>query len=253
MTNLAVFSFNDQEVCFVDEKPVANDVARVLGYADPAKTISTKVKDKNKSVTKMVTVDGKLRDVMVLEEAGIYQLIFGSKLPAAEKFQDWVFEEVLPSIRKTGGYSAIPTQKPLPLAVDSIKDTILAIYGHTNIDQFLLAKTIANEIGKHRPELKALTDSVKQSIPQTELEDRLMLPGKLAEIYESKTGIKLSSQKINKLLESKGLQFKNPSKNPSWLPTEEGKQYSKVILDVARGHNKTVQSLQWYPSVIEVI
>ncbi|MFM6271379.1 MAG: Bro-N domain-containing protein, partial [Dolichospermum sp.] len=54
----------------------------------------------------MVTVDRKLRDITVLEEAGIYQLIFSSKLPAAEKFQDWVFEEVLPSIRKTGSYSA---------------------------------------------------------------------------------------------------------------------------------------------------
>ncbi|MFM6250141.1 MAG: Bro-N domain-containing protein, partial [Dolichospermum sp.] len=42
----------------------------------------------------------------VLEEAGIYQLVFGSKLPSAKIFQKWVFEEVLPSIRKTGSYSA---------------------------------------------------------------------------------------------------------------------------------------------------
>jgi prophage antirepressor-like protein len=106
MSNLSVFGFDGQEIRFVDGKPVGNDVASVLGYADPAKTVSTKVKDKNRSVTKMVTVDGKLREVTVLEEAGIYQLIFGSKLPSAEKFQDWVFEEVLPSIRKTGQYSS---------------------------------------------------------------------------------------------------------------------------------------------------
>ena len=101
---LKKFSFESQEIRFVDGKPVANDVARILGYADTAKTVSTKVKPKNRSVTKLVTVDGKLRDVTVLEEAGIYQLIFGSKLPIAEKFQDWVFDEVLPSIRKTGKY-----------------------------------------------------------------------------------------------------------------------------------------------------
>ena len=59
MSNLAVFGFEDQEIRFVDGKPIANDVAKVLGYADPAKTVSTKVKDKNKSVTKTVTVDGK--------------------------------------------------------------------------------------------------------------------------------------------------------------------------------------------------
>ncbi|MFM6827640.1 MAG: Bro-N domain-containing protein, partial [Dolichospermum sp.] len=106
MNNISIFEFESQSIRFVDGKPVANDVATVLGYADPAKAVSTKVKDKNKSVTKMVTVDRKLRDITVLEEAGIYQLIFSSRLPAAEKFQDWVFEEVLPSIRKTGSYSA---------------------------------------------------------------------------------------------------------------------------------------------------
>ncbi|MFM6183284.1 MAG: Bro-N domain-containing protein, partial [Dolichospermum sp.] len=46
------------------------------------------------------------QSVTVLEEAGIYQLVFGSKLPSAKIFQKWVFEEVLPSIRKTGSYSA---------------------------------------------------------------------------------------------------------------------------------------------------
>ncbi len=54
---------------------MANDVAKVLGYADPAKTISIKVKDKNKGVAKMVTPGG-IQSVTVLEEAGIYQLIF---------------------------------------------------------------------------------------------------------------------------------------------------------------------------------
>ena len=54
---------------------------------------------------------GGIQSVTVLEEPGIYQLIFGSKLPCAEKFQDWVFEEVLPTIRKTGQY-AIAHQIP---------------------------------------------------------------------------------------------------------------------------------------------
>jgi prophage antirepressor-like protein len=109
---LDLFKFKDHEIRFVEGKPAANDVAQVLGYSDPATTIYKKVKAKNKSVSKMVTLDGKLRDVMVLEEAGIYQLIFGCKLPIAEEFQDWVFEEVLPSIRKTGSYSVQTPQLP---------------------------------------------------------------------------------------------------------------------------------------------
>jgi len=103
MTNLSVFDYESNEIRFVGDKPVGNDIAKALGYADPAKTISTKVKAKNKGVAKMVTPGG-IQSVTVLEEAGVYQLIFGSKLPSAEKFQDWVFEEVLPSIRKTGKY-----------------------------------------------------------------------------------------------------------------------------------------------------
>ena len=103
MSILAVHVFEGHDVRFSEGKPVANDVAKALGYADPAKTVSTKVSAKNKGVTKLVTPGG-TQSVTVLEEAGIYQLIFGSKLESAEKFQDWVFSEVLPSIRKTGSY-----------------------------------------------------------------------------------------------------------------------------------------------------
>jgi hypothetical protein len=147
-----------------------------------------------------------------------------------------------------------PQQPQEPLPVDSIRDVVLAVYGHTGIDKYLLASAIANEIGKQRPEYKALTDSIKEDIPGVKVEDKLVRPGKLAEIYEAKTGIKLSAQKINNLLSEKGLQIKNPSgKNPSWLPTEQGKEYSQMMMDAAKGHNKTVQSLQWYPSVVELI
>jgi prophage antirepressor-like protein len=110
MSNLAVFQFDSQSIRFIDGKPIANDVATVLGYKDPANAISRKIKDKNKGVCKMQTPGG-IQSVTVLEEPGIYQLIFGSKLPCAEKFQDWVFEEVLPTIRKTGQY-AIAHQIP---------------------------------------------------------------------------------------------------------------------------------------------
>lgn len=103
MDSITVFQFDSQDIRFINGKPVANDVATVLGYADPVNTIRKKVKDKNKGVAILPTPGGN-QPVTVLEEAGIYQLIFSSKLPSAEKFQDWVFEEVLPSIRKTGGY-----------------------------------------------------------------------------------------------------------------------------------------------------
>jgi prophage antirepressor-like protein len=107
MNSLAVFQFNTQEIRFIDGKPVANDIAKVLGYADPKSTVSRKVSNKNKGVAKIATPGG-IQSITVLEEAGIYQLIFSSQLEEAEKFQDWVFTEVLPSIRKTGQYRVRP-------------------------------------------------------------------------------------------------------------------------------------------------
>jgi prophage antirepressor-like protein len=102
--NIVHCFFKDQEVRFVDGNPVANDVAAVLGYKDPANAVNRIVKSKNKGVCDLQTPGG-IQSVAVLKEAGIYQLIFSSKLAGAEEFQDWVFEDVLPSIRKTGSYS----------------------------------------------------------------------------------------------------------------------------------------------------
>jgi len=110
MSSLAVFAFENQEIRFVKGKPVANDVAIALGYNNPAKTISTKVDKENKGVTVLATPGGRQK-ITVLEEAGIYQLIFGSKLPSAKKFKQWVFETVLPEIRKTGGFNLSADQR----------------------------------------------------------------------------------------------------------------------------------------------
>jgi prophage antirepressor-like protein len=104
MANLQLFNFETQEIRFIGDKPVASDIAKVLGYKHPADAVYNIVKAKNKTEANIQTAVG-IRTVFVLEEAGIYQLIFQSKLPNAERFQDWVFEEVLPSIRKTGSYS----------------------------------------------------------------------------------------------------------------------------------------------------
>jgi hypothetical protein len=123
----------------------------------------------------------------------------------------------------------------------------------TDVHPNLKAAVKANQIAKIYPVLASAMEESKSllSIP---VEDKLIRPGKLAELYEAKTGVKLSAQRMNSLLAEKGLQVKNTANNnPLWLPTEEGKQYSQVVLDTAKGHNKTVQSLQWYPSVVDVI
>ena len=111
MNSITVFSFLSDKIRFVNGLPVAIDVARALGYVDVSATISKKVKANYKQVAKLETQEKEelgIRndEITTLLEPGIYELIFSSKLPSAEKFREWVFEEVLPSIRKTGKYEA---------------------------------------------------------------------------------------------------------------------------------------------------
>lgn len=103
---LSIFEFESQEIRFIDDKPVAIDVAKILGYANPTNAVKRHVFENNKTTSVSDVVN---KNITVLHEAGIYQLIFGSKLPSAIMFQQWVFEQVLPSIRKTGTYSVSGT------------------------------------------------------------------------------------------------------------------------------------------------
>lgn len=109
---LSVFNNNEFgkiRVIMIDNDPwfVGKDVADCLGYSNPQKAIRDHVRDKNKTVNDSFIVNG--TKGLLINEPGLYALIMRSKLPTAEMFQDWVYEEVLPSIRKTGSYSVKET------------------------------------------------------------------------------------------------------------------------------------------------
>ncbi|WP_019087380.1 BRO family protein [Komagataeibacter europaeus] len=104
--NIIPFAFKGHEIrtVLVDGEPafVGKDVCERLGYANPNKAMN----DHCKGVTKRYPLQtpGGLQEVRVLFEPDVLRLIIKSKLPEAEEFERWVFEEVLPAIRKTGGY-----------------------------------------------------------------------------------------------------------------------------------------------------
>ena len=82
---------------------VGKDVAEVLGYSNTMKAIRDYVKDNHKLAERIV-LSGQNREAILIDEAGVYSLVMRSKLPKAEQFKEWVTSEVLPAIRKTGGY-----------------------------------------------------------------------------------------------------------------------------------------------------
>lgn len=81
---------------------VANDVAKALGYKRPADAVTAHCKG---SVKRRYLTDGGEQELKLIPEGDIYRLVIKSQLPSAEKFESWVFDEVLPSIRKHGVYA----------------------------------------------------------------------------------------------------------------------------------------------------
>ena len=87
----------------LDDKPyfMASDIAKALGYARPNDAVSRHCRATVKHST---PISGKIQKVNFIPEGDMYRLIAHSKLPSAERFESWIFDEVLPIIRRTGGY-----------------------------------------------------------------------------------------------------------------------------------------------------
>ena len=106
--------FGEIRTMNIDEEPwfVGKDVAEALGYSNASKAVSAHVGEEDR-ILKVLEADSQNGNVVktqtaLINESGLYALIFGSKLESAKRFKHWVTSEVLPAIRKTGSY-----QKPM--------------------------------------------------------------------------------------------------------------------------------------------
>ena len=108
------FTFNGKKVRgkLIDGEPwlVGSDVAKALEYSNPHKAVRDHVEDEDK-LTERIVQSGQHRNLIFVNEGGIYSLVFQSHMEEAKAFKRWVTKEVLPSIRKTGGYGR-PEQIP---------------------------------------------------------------------------------------------------------------------------------------------
>lgn len=112
MNELQIFNseeFGDIRTVTIENEPwfVGKDVAVSLGYKDTSDALKKHVADEDK-LTRCFADSGQNRQMYIINESGLYALIFGSKLESAKRFKHWVTSEVLPAIRKTGAY-----QKPM--------------------------------------------------------------------------------------------------------------------------------------------
>lgn len=131
MNEIQIFNnkeFGNIRTVNIDGEPwfVGKDVANALGYSNNRKAISDHVgeEDKRDGVTIRDSI-GREQNPILINESGMYSLIFGSKLESAKRFKHWVTSEVLPTIRKTGSYQSVPQGKELlALAVLEAQKTI---------------------------------------------------------------------------------------------------------------------------------
>lgn len=125
MDNVKIFEnkeFGEIRTVMIDGVPwfVGKDVAGALGYSNHRDALSKRVDEEDKGVANCDTLGGN-QEMVIINESGLYSMIFGSKLDSAKRFKHWVTSEVLPSIRQTGTYSILPC--PLnPQIASSVAD-----------------------------------------------------------------------------------------------------------------------------------
>lgn len=162
MNELQIFNseeFGDIRTVTIDNEPwfVGKDVATALGYKNTADAIGKHV-DVDDKLLSQIAIAGQRRDVAVINESGVYALIFGSKLESAKRFKHWVTAEVLPSIRKTGSY-----QKPMTIAeqiqllalgnqnheerIEKLENTMTIDYGQQKYISDLVSSIVIAHLG----------------------------------------------------------------------------------------------------------
>ncbi len=109
MNELRLFNFENNQVrtLLINDEPwfVGKDVAEILGYSNPRDALSKHVDSEDKNSVAIHDGNKGNPNLTIINESGVYALVFSSKLQSAKKFKHWVTSEVLPTLRKTGSYA----------------------------------------------------------------------------------------------------------------------------------------------------
>lgn len=160
---------------------VGKDIANILGYQNGSRDINRHVDEDDRGSTEMVSPQGTAQKTTIINESGLYSLIIGSKLPSAKKFKRWITSEVLPTIRKTGGYvnnADVFVSTYLPFADENTKNLFR-----------LQLNTIAqlnNKIEEQKPKVE-FADNVSKT-------DKLISMRDMAKLIQDETGNKKIGQ-----------------------------------------------------------
>ncbi|HAQ9796313.1 TPA: phage antirepressor, partial [Enterococcus faecium] len=232
MNTPQIFNFEQNEVrtVLVNDEPyfVGKDVAEILGYSKPRNAISTHVDEEDKQDAPIQGGLGGKQKMTIINESGLYSLILKSKLPSAKKFKRWVTSEVLPAIRKHGGYLTPEKVEEALLNPDTI------IQLATQLKEERTGRLIAEQkIAEYEPKISYL-DSILSSTDSVTI-------SQIAADYG------MSPQQMNKLLHKLGVQKKVGNQ---WLLCKKhmNQGYTKshtTEIPKADGGTKIVMNTKW--------
>lgn len=197
MNELTVFNneeFGEIRTITIDGEPwfVGKDVAEVLGYSNPSKALIDHVDEEDKLNNESLSSLGQ-RGGWLINESGLYSLILGSKLPRAKDFKRWVTSEVLPAIRKTGGY------------VNDTAQFIDSYFGQLDSAQKHALTMIFNES-------KRMTAQLKEQTPKVDFYDTFVSSDKCTGLRVTVKELGVSEREFVKFLIDEKYLYRTPSK-----------------------------------------
>lgn len=215
--------FGQVRTLLIDNEPyfVGKDVAEILGYSNSSKAVSTHVDDEDKIMEMIAhSQNGNMvkTQTALINESGLYSLILSSKLPTAKKFKRWVTSEVLPQIRKTGGY--IGTDENMSDEEIMAKALMVAQNTIDKKNELLKAKE------KELINTKADLDTKNKFINQIAVSENSLKVVEVAQIA-SKKGIKIGQNKLWNKLREWGLIKKNSKYDPKQEYIDRG--YFEIV------------------------
>jgi len=247
MSEVTPFKFDNHDVRVItDERGepwfVGKDICDALGY----KNASDAMNDHCRGVAKRYPIAdslGRMQETRVISEPDVMRLMTNSTMPEAEKFERLVFEEILPTIRKTGSYSAKGGAKPTP----PFNSAVQAAKTFPNF--FRVARLIgldknAAAISANQAVYQITGTNMLTMLGQTHIEaEKQELVFNVSDLSDG-----ISGMKMNRMLQAAGMQINEEGR---WIPTELGKKFSRVF-DAGKKHGNgtPVQQIKWFREVL---
>lgn len=234
-SQLQSFNFQSEAVRVINRNGdpwfVAKDIGDILGYKDP--TNAVKLHCKGVAKHHLPTSSG-IQEFNIIPERDVYRLIMRSKLPAAERFEEWVVGEVLPCIRQTGAYMTPEQIEKVLCSPDSIINLANQI------------KSLQAQVQVKDNVIEDQKSTISHLLPEAQYAERIMDSSRLFPTTLIAKHLEVSAVALNRFLKEKGVQYRVGG---AWVLKEryQSNGYAKIVTHTIERSSgpDTVKQMKW--------